>query len=106
MGYQTILGDDGNNSLVGSNEDDLLASYAGNDNTQGGNGADILVGGTGDMIVDGCESRQNIGKPAMYEKCHILVVGYCVFEYLMQYMQTGSQFHHLRVMMREFQGSW
>ena len=54
-----ILGDSGDNLLVGSEENDLLVGDIGNDVLRGGNGNDILLGGPGgDQLYGGAGADQ------------------------------------------------
>lgn len=53
QGAGLLLGDAGNDTLVGSGGVDALRSGAGNDGLTGGAGADILDGGTGNDWLDG-----------------------------------------------------
>jgi Ca2+-binding RTX toxin-like protein len=46
----TTLGDD---SVIGTDGDNFIATFAGNDSLEGGDGDDILVPGTGDDTADG-----------------------------------------------------
>ena len=45
---QDFVGDEGNNTLVGTAEDDSLLGLGGNDTIRGGEGNDVLDGGDGD----------------------------------------------------------
>jgi phospholipase/lecithinase/hemolysin len=49
----TIFGDAGNNSIVGTSGDDLVLAGAGNDRVQLGAGNDIVLAGTGDDVANG-----------------------------------------------------
>lgn len=48
-----LQGDDGNNTLNGTNNIDYLYGYGGNDTLNGKNGDDFLYGGTGNDELDG-----------------------------------------------------
>jgi Ca2+-binding RTX toxin-like protein len=48
-----IFGDEGNNTLNGTNQRDIIIGYGGNDRIDGGNGADCLAGGADDDRIDG-----------------------------------------------------
>ena len=52
---ESIIADDSNDILMGSNESNEIQGLAGNDNIQGLNGDDILTGGQGDDLLDGGE---------------------------------------------------
>ena len=48
-----IDGDNGNNTLLGGDDDDILNGFGGIDTLQGGDGNDILNGGDGDDVLAG-----------------------------------------------------
>ncbi|HDG1708591.1 TPA: retention module-containing protein [Kluyvera ascorbata] len=50
---ETIHGDAGNNTLFGTDGDDLIYGYAGNDKLYGGDGNDIIYGGDGNDELHG-----------------------------------------------------
>jgi Ca2+-binding RTX toxin-like protein len=52
-GNDTLQGRDGNDTLDGGDDDDVLEGEGSNDTLSGGNGNDILDGGDGDDFLDG-----------------------------------------------------
>ncbi|MEM9218389.1 MAG: calcium-binding protein [Cyanobacteria bacterium P01_F01_bin.150] len=55
-----IVGDDGANQLVGTDEDEWIDAKAGNDTVNGGMGMDYIYGGDGDDIVNGDEGDDDL----------------------------------------------
>ncbi len=56
----TIQGSDGNNTINGTSQADIIDGKAGNDKLKGGLGHDILIGGDGNDILDGGASRDGM----------------------------------------------
>ncbi len=50
---ETIHGNSGNNTLVGTDGDDIIYGYGGNDDISGGAGNDIIYGGAGNDKLNG-----------------------------------------------------
>ncbi|WP_297773030.1 calcium-binding protein [uncultured Roseovarius sp.] len=58
---ETILGDDGPDTLEGTLGDDVIASGDGDDSIDGGDGDDTIAASDGDDVVDGGDGNDSIG---------------------------------------------
>ncbi len=58
--YNIIIGDDGDNKLKGTNDDDLIIGNGGDDKIQGKKGNDCIVGGAGNDKIHGGDGDDTV----------------------------------------------